>query len=118
MKTFDLINGDLAFADGDFVMAEGSEEFAQCLEIMLSTYLDEWFLNRDFGVNYHLLLEKPDDEEIAAEIARVLGQEERVNEILSIRIVRDKKKRSLSVHYEVTMMGEKIAKEVNIHGTD
>ena len=119
MKTLGLKNGDLVFENGDFVMIEGVEEVRQCLEIMLSTNLGEWFLNEDFGFNYHLALEKPEDEEVQAEIARVLAQEERVSTIGEITTEQSKKNRTLSAGYTVGLVGgETISSEVNIHGAN
>ncbi|MGA4517194.1 DUF2634 domain-containing protein [Solibacillus silvestris] len=119
MKTLGLINGDLSFEGGDFIVIEGVEEVQQCLEIMLSSNLGEWFLNEDFGFNYHMALENPEDEEVQAEIARVLAQEERVTTIDEITTTRDKKLRTLEAGYTVSIVGGKtISSEVNIHGTN
>ena len=118
MKTIGLHNGDLIFKDGDFEMIGERNEIAQCLEIMLSTHLGEWFLNQDFGFNYHLALEKPNDDEIQAEVARVIAQEERVESIGEITIRSDKKKRTSIIYYEVMVRDtqEIVSGEVNIHG--
>lgn len=119
MKTFSLQDGDLVFDKGDFTIIEGTQELQQCLEIMLSTNLGEWFLNEDFGFNYHLALEKPEDEEVQAEIARVLAQEERVSTIDEITTGQDRKRRKLEANYTVTLVdGETITNEVNIHGAN
>jgi len=119
MKTLGLKNGDLVFENGDFTIIEGVEEVQQCLEIMLSTNLGEWFLNEDFGFNYHLALEKPSDEEVQAEIARVLAQEERVVTIGEITTNQDKKQRKLDARYTVGLAsGETLSSEVNIHGAN
>lgn len=119
MKTLGLKDGDLVFHNGDLTIIEGVAEVEQCLEIMLSTNLGEWFLNEDFGFNYHMALEKPVNEEVQAEIARVLAQEERVTTIGEIQTITDKKKRTLEATYTVGIVGgETISSEVNIHGSN
>ncbi|MGG0666975.1 hypothetical protein ABE073_00340 [Lederbergia citrisecunda] len=119
MKTLGLVNGDLVFEKGDFTIIEGVAEVQQCLEIMLSTNLGEWFLNEDFGFNYHLALEKPEDEEVQSEIARVLAQEERVEAIGEITTNQDTRLRKLGAQYTVALVsGETITSEVNIHGAN
>lgn len=122
MKTFDLIDGDLLFENGDFVIVDKEKELVQCLEIMMSTYLGEWFLNRDFGFNYHLALEKASSDNIQAEIIRVLGQEPRIVNIVDVKVILDRRQRTCVATYEVEAIlveGEPtvvIKKEVNIHG--
>ncbi len=122
MKTFDLIDGDLRFENGDFVIIDEAEELKQCLEIMMSTYLGEWFLNRDFGFNYHLALGKTNEDVIQSEIVRVLGQEPRIINVVEVKVTLDKKARTCAAYYEVEAVlkeGEPleiIKKEVNIHG--
>ncbi|PIC73348.1 DUF2634 domain-containing protein [Sporosarcina sp. P17b] len=119
MKTFGLQDGDLVFDKGDFTIIEGTQELQQCLQIMLSTNLGEWFLNEDFGFNYHLALEKPEDDEVQSEIARVLAQEERIETIGEITTKQDTRLRTLDVHYTVALVGgETITNEVNIHGSN
>lgn len=113
MKTLGLTEGDLVFKNGDFIITEGVEEVQQCLEIMLSTNLGEWFLNRDFGFDRSLIQDKPSDDEVQAEISRVLQQEERVEVINSIEVNQDRKQRKLSAAFDVAIVGgETIRSEV------
>lgn len=123
MKTIGLTKGDLFFDGEDFIIVDEEEELTQSLEIMMSTYLGEWFLNTDFGFNYHLALEKPDAEEVQAEIMRILSQEPRVINVLEVTVSQDLRARKSTALYVIEAVLEEggelrtITKEVNIHGS-
>lgn len=113
MKTLGLINGDLRFENNDFVMIEGSEEIAQCIEIELSTNLKEWFLNEDYGLDFMKVLGKSTDDMARAEVARVIGNEERVSSIEELTITNDKRTRNIS--YIATLTdGTTLNEEVSV----
>lgn len=104
MKTLGLINGDLRFENGDFVLVEGPEEVAQCIEISFGTNLGEWFLNEATGAEHMRFLEKTTDDEARAEALRVLSQEERVETIESLTVITNKKERKRTITYIVTLV--------------
>ena len=113
MKTLGLINGDLRFENGDFVLIEGPEEVAQCIEISFGTNLGEWFLNVAAGTEHMRLLEKITDDEARAEALRVLSQEERVETIESLSVITNKKVRLRTITYVVTLVdGVALEREV------
>ncbi|WP_341320818.1 DUF2634 domain-containing protein [Solibacillus sp. FSL H8-0523] len=103
MKTIDLINGDLHFENGDFVLIDGPEEVAQCVEISIGTNLGGWFLDESAGTEHMLLLEKTTDDEARSEVLRVLAQEERIDMIESVTVISDKKARKRTINYVVTL---------------
>lgn len=114
MKTLGLINGDLRFENGDFVIINGPDEVAQCIEISFGTNLGEWFLNEAAGTDQVKLLEKTTDSEARAEVLRVLSQEDRIATIESISVTTDKKARKRNIHYVVTLIdGTVLEREVN-----
>jgi len=86
VKTLALLDGDLVFENGDFKLAEGEKEVAQCLAISLGTNLKEWFLNEESGLDFKRVLEKSTRDKARAEVIRVLSQEERVKDIESVEI--------------------------------
>jgi len=104
VKTLGLINGDLRFENGDFVLIEGPEEVAQCLEISFGTNLGEWFLNEAAGTEHMRFLEKTSDDEARAEALRVLSQEERIETIESLTVITNKKERKRTIAYVVTLV--------------
>lgn len=115
MKTLGLLNGDLRFENGDFVMIEGPEEIAQCIEISLGTNLKEWFLNQEVGLDFTKVLEKSTDDEARAEVLRVIAQEERVSMIDNLEIINDFKNRQRLIKYTVTLIdGTTLNKEVSV----
>ncbi|RUL56455.1 DUF2634 domain-containing protein [Lysinibacillus antri] len=115
MKTLGLLNGDLRFENGDFVMIEGPEEIAQCIAISMGTNLKEWFLNEAFGMDHIKLLEKSSDGEARAEVIRILGQEPRIDEIVDIEINNNKNERIRTIKYTVRLIdGTTLSEEVPI----
>lgn len=116
MKTLDLINGDLRFENGDFVLIDGPEEVAQCIAISIGTNLGEWFLDEAAGTEHMLLLEKTTDDEARSEVLRVLAQEERIDMIESVTVISDKKARKRTVNYVCTLIdGTILDREVTLN---
>lgn len=115
MKTLGLSDGDLRFENGDFVMIDGPDEVAQCIEISFGTNLGEWFLNEEAGTEHMLLLEKTTDEEARAEVLRVLSQEERIATIDEVTVTTDTKARKRTIYYVVTLVdGVVLEREVTL----
>lgn len=104
LKTLALLNGDLSFENGDFQLIDGEHEVGQCITISLGTNLKEWFLNENFGIDRLLLVEKSTEEQVRAEVMRVLAQEERITEINSVEIISDTSKRTRTIHFNVTLV--------------
>lgn len=115
MKTLALLDGDLVFENGDFKLAEGEKEVAQCLAISLGTNLKEWFLNEESGLDFNRVLEKSTQDEARAEVIRVLSQEERVKDIESVEI--NDVNRVRTVVFSITLLdGTIINEEVVVGG--
>lgn len=116
MKDFALINGDLAFENGDFKTVQDTEELRQTVYIGMQTNEGEWFLNPDLGMNQRVFVgKKPNDEAMRAEIIKGAFQDERISSVDEIEIVRDTKKRKIDVSFRATAAtGETIENEVNI----
>lgn len=117
MKTLGMIDSDLRFENGDFVMVDGVEEVTQCIEIDLGTNVKEWFLNELAGADHSKILDKSTDEEARAEIFRVLGNEPRIAEINSVEIKSDTQQRVRAIYFDVTLIdGAHLVKEVGVGG--
>lgn len=108
--------GDLAWKDGDFVIAEDKQEIAQCIETALGTNLGEFKLEPEIGIEYFNMLGKGvTDEDIQAEIYNGLSQEERVDTVSEIVITRDSLTRKANVFFSVTTdENEVIESEVTV----
>ncbi len=80
MKAFKLDSkGDLVIENGDFVMVEGNEELTQSLDRILTTNIEEWFLDPVFGLDYKAIQGKGRDvESIKLAIKEAIYQEERI----------------------------------------
>lgn len=75
MKDFKLDeNGDVVVSN-DINIIEGNEALCQQIRMILGTYLGEWFLNKNEGINYReILIKNPSDDFIRTEIQRGLLQ--------------------------------------------
>jgi phage baseplate assembly protein W len=99
LKDLKLIDGDLAFENGDFQVVEDKEEIQQCIGIVLGTNKGECFWNPELGIRFLNLVEKPTDEKIRNEILDGLSQEDRIDTLEDIQITRDTKKRKLIISF-------------------
>lgn len=114
---------DIAIVDGDIsltVFVEGTHEAAQSLSIELGTRLGEWFDDDEYGTDFTVLQDKPEDDDIVAEIARVVANEERLETDGDIEVVQDRSKRQLSVYIPLinATTEEETGLEVDLDGID
>lgn len=94
MKTFKIVDGDLVF-DGqmDLVMVEGEAELIQSIERILTTNINEWFLNLNHGLNYqHIQGKNRDIEGMKLAITEAILQEDRIDMVEDIDIKIDKQR--------------------------
>ncbi len=103
MKSFKLNhNGDLVIENGDLVMIDGNEELRQCLERILTTNVNEWFLDIDFGLDYSAIQGKGKAKErIKLTITEAVFQEPRINQV-DIKDIDIDKNRHLKVYGRAT----------------
>jgi phage baseplate assembly protein W len=99
LKDLKLIDGDLAFENGDFPIIDGKEEIQQCIGIVLGTNKGECFWNPELGIRFLNLVEKPTDEKIRNEILDGLSQEDRIDTLEDVQITRDTAKRRLIISF-------------------
>lgn len=119
MRTFkiDRESGDLVTDDqGNVIMIEGEEEEKQSLWFLLTTNLEEWFLNRFHGLDYSkILVKEVAEDEIRHAVLSAFEQEERVAEVMELDISFERKTRTLTISFVVRMgSGNVIKDEVSL----
>lgn len=113
MKSLKIEGGDLVIEKGDFVMIEGEEEEAQCIERVLTTNQGEWFLNLLHGLDYTHIFTKPFDEDRARlSIIEAIHQDPRVESVEEVEFQFDRAKRHMTVYVQVKMRGGNTIEEV------
>lgn len=120
MKTFKLDpdTQDLLFDEhNNIAMVDGTDEELQALELRLKTNQGEWFLDTLFGLAYSTVLDKQyDEDDIRAAVTQTLEQEERVSEVLEVRLDRERAKRHLNIYFKVQMTsGQVLESEVMLN---
>ena len=103
MISLKLINNDLVF-DGQnkLLMISDNDELAQSCERTLTTNKNEWFLNKDFGLDYNLLHQKTINEDyLRIGIIEALTIDKRVKTILDLTIVADDEKRTALISFKI-----------------
>lgn len=116
MKSF-YINpetDDLEFdRAGKLVMVDGNEELRQSVRLLISTNLNEWFLDPTLGFDFStVLVKRPNDELIAGALFQALEQEPRIVRVENIQTDFDGVSRTLRVSFvAVSEQGEEI--EIN-----
>lgn len=118
MKTFRIVNDDIVIdGQNDISMVEGIDEIAQSIQRVLSTNINEWFLNIFHGLDYGSIQGRGKDiEGIKLVITEAIHQEVRVEEIEFINVDIDSSTRKLKVDFRVMLFNGDIieSKEVMI----
>lgn len=113
MKSLKIEGGDLVLENGEFVMLEGEEEEAQCIERVLTTNQGEWFLNQLHGLDYAHIFTKPFDEDRARlSIIEAINQDPRVESVEEIDFQFDRQSRHMVVAVRVKMVTGSTIEEV------
>lgn len=100
--TFKMINGDAVIENNDLVIVSAQEELRQNIENRLSVNKNEWFLNIALGLNYNAIQGKgKTDIEIEYAIRECCLQDDRVQEVRDITILRDAKNRTVSISMNI-----------------
>lgn len=110
MRTFKIVDGDLVFdGQNNLAMVEGHDEEAQAIERLLTTNTEEWFLNIEHGLDYRKLHGKGiSDEEIFLAVMQALAQEERIEEVESLEILRNNKNRTVGINFRCRMVSGEV----------
>ena len=91
MKSLKIESGDLVIENGDFVVIEGEEEEAQCIERVLTTNQGEWFLNLLHGMDYtHIFCKAVRRRSCALSIIEAIHQDPRVESVEEIEFQFDR----------------------------
>lgn len=118
MKTFKIVNGDLVIdGQNNIAMVSDVDEVAQSIERVLTTNVNEWFLNTFHGLDYDSIQGKNKDiDGIKLAITEAIHQEDRVDEVEFIDVNIDNSTRNLRVNFKVKLInGEVIeGKEVMV----
>lgn len=105
MFSLKVINNDLVF-DGQnkLEMIRDNDEIAQSCERTLTTNKKEWFLNKDFGLDYELLHQKTLNENyLRVGIIEALTIDPRVKTILNLSITADETNRTAEISFKIIL---------------
>lgn len=102
MKTFKILADDLVFdGQNNLAMVEKEDEEVQSIERILTTNINEWFLNIGHGLNYSETQGKGRTEEtIRLAVIEAISQEERVVDIEYINISINRSTRTLNISFK------------------
>ena len=117
MFSLKVINNDLVFnGQNKLMMIYDNDEIAQSCERSLTTNKKEWFLNKDFGLDYELLHQKTLNENyLRVEIIEALTIDPRVKTILNLSIIADETNRTAQISFKIILSdGTTVESEVFI----
>ena len=116
MISFLIQDDDLVFdGQGNLLMVERKEEEAQSIERLLTTRVNEFFLNPAMGFDYSVLDAKsPDYNAIRLALIECITQDKRVLSVTGITFNLDNETRQLSVNFNFTTNSGTITSEVII----
>ena len=115
MKGFEIDEkGDVVIRSDKIQMVDNNELLRQKIQTVLSTNINEWFLNKKEGINFNNILgKKKSDDIIRNEIMEGLRQVDSFLVLEKFNCDFNEKKRKLSISFEAkTGNGDNI--EVNI----
>lgn len=110
MKTFKIENGDLVFDSvNNLVMVDGVEEQKQSIERILTTNINEWFLNTDHGLDYEKIQGKGKDRQsIELALRTAIFQDVRITDVNIHEVALDGSTRHLTVLLDVVLGNDTI----------
>lgn len=115
MQTINLKAHDDGGMDLDFFVIEGNDEIMQSLSIELGSALGEWLFDENYGIDRTKLTDKPYEEEVAAEVIRIVGNEPRVRLEGTVNVEMDMlNERRMNVSFLVRRTDTDELLEVNI----
>lgn len=115
MFSLRLKDGDLVISGGDLELVEDIEEIAQCVEVVLGTNKNEWFLNPELGIDYSKVVDKSTETQARNEIILGIAQEPRIDTINELTVTDDRKNRKRAINFKATSVeGEEVEREVMI----
>lgn len=98
--------GDLLIRNGQFVLVDGPAAIRQEIEIRLSWWLREWFLDLSAGMPWiELLTSKAGPATIAAVVRSAVGSTPGVLSVRSVTVVPDVAERNFAVSFEAEVDG-------------
>ena len=114
MRTLALKDGDIYFNKCELAMVEGLEELDQNISVLMKINKGEWFLDLNEGLDYQLLFDKMETEDIKREeIYNRLMSDSRISSVESIDFHHDRGTRLLDITFKaVTTDGTEIEGEV------
>ena len=98
-------NGDFDLERGDFLLIDNDQRIIQQIKIRLLTWANEWFLNKDVGINYlDIFNEKQNTEALIENLIRnTISDIENVVSVDSVAVKKDNKNRTLTVNFDITI---------------
>ena len=98
-------NGDFDLERGDFLLIDNDQRIIQQIKIRLLTWANEWFLDKDVGINYlDIFNEKQNTEALIENLIRnTISDIENVVSVDSVAVKKDNKNRTLTVNFDITI---------------
>lgn len=118
MKTFKLENGDLVYdAVQNIHMVQGPDEIVQSVRLLISINRGEWFLNKDYGLDYSAIqgVKWPTHESrIRDAFMEAFELDRRIEEVLSLSFDYERAARLLKVFFHVRAREGEVIDEVEV----
>lgn len=103
LKTFLIEGDDLVIKNGQLQMVKDEEEVCQCIERILTTRKEEFFLDADHGLEQSEFKEKRfSDERLKLHITEAVLQEERIKKVSDIEVEYLRKERGVKIFFLAT----------------
>lgn len=116
LKTFLIEGDDIVIKNGQLQIVDAEEEICQCIERILTTRKEEFFLDTDHGLDQSAFKEKRfSDERLKLHITEAVLQEERIKKVSDIEVEYLRKERGVKIFFlATTEKGEEVEMEVDL----
>ena len=98
-------NGDFDLTKGDFILFDNDERIMQQIRIRLMTWSEEWFLDKDVGVDYLDIFKTSQNTEAVIEnlIRTTLSDIDEVTSVDKVSVRFNNANRTVNVDFDITI---------------
>jgi len=107
-------NGDFDLDRGDFLFIDNDQRIIQQIKIRLLTWANEWFLDKEVGINYFDIFNEKQNTEALIEnlIRNTISDIENITSVDRIGVKKDNESRVLTVYFDITIDFKKYSETI------
>lgn len=107
-------DGDFDLDRGDFLFIDNDQRIIQQIKIRLLTWANEWFLDKEVGINYFDIFNEKQNTEALIEnlIRNTISDIENITSVDRVGVKKDNESRVLTVYFDITIDFKKYSETI------